>query len=227
MNTFAKLIDVLTAQKSNLGTYQTQVGATVGDITQVTNMLSNLTAMEAWCEQVLAYKEAAFALKQQLFDGDVALPVQPFPPAPAAPSLTAPLSGGLARQTDLNQRWRAAAGYTPAIGQALGIAGTPTPPPNPDDVVPTIIADADKSGYGFSLIVKGREQADSWTVLATVVSTNVKSVVGTGTGKSADFTYQPTAGQTGPIQIRVGVQLRKNNANYGKPSAEELITVNP
>lgn len=228
MRTFAQLIDVLTAQKANLGTYQTQVGATAGDITQVTNMVNNLTALDTWCEQVLAYKESAFALKQQLFDGDPALPVQPFPLAPAAPALTAALSGGLSRQTALNQRWRAAPGYTPAIGEALAIAGPATPPPNPDDVIPTIIVDADKADYGFSLIVKGREQADSWVVTATVVSTNAKVVIGTGTGKSADFIFQPTGTDVGkPVQIRIEVQLRKNNANYGKPSAEELITVNP
>lgn len=228
MRTFAQLIDVLTAQKGNLGTYQTQVGATVGDITQVTNMLNNLTAVEAWCEQVLAYKEAAFALKQQLFDGEPALPVQPFPVAPAAPSVTIPLSGGLSRQTDLNQRWRAAPGYTPAIGEALKIGGPATPPPDPSTVMPTINAIASKGDYLFSVVVTGREQADSWQVTATPVSTGVAAVVGTGTGKSADFIFHPTGADIGkPVIIRIEVQLRKNNADYGKPSAEERITVNP
>ncbi len=228
MNTFAKLIDVLTAQKQNLATYQTQVGATVGDITQVTNMLSNLTLVEAWCDQVLAYKETAFGIKQQLFDGDPALAVTGFPAAPAAPVLTVPLSGGLSRQTDLNQRWRAAPGYTPAIGEALAIAGPATPPPDPNDVTPTIIASAGKLGYEFAVIVNGREQADSWRVDAIPVATGVRTVVGVGTGKSADFKYEPSATETGnPVQIRIEVQLRKNNADYGNPSAEERITVNP
>jgi hypothetical protein len=228
MRTFAQLIDVLTAQKGNLGTYQTQVGATVGDMTQVNNMLGNLSTVEAWCEQVLVYKEAAFAIKQQLFDGDPALPVQPFPVAPATPALTAALSGGLSRQTDLNQRWRAAPGYTPAIGEALKIAGPATSPPDPGDVQPTIIVAAAKADYEFSVIVSGRERADSWTVSAFPVATGVRTTVGTGTGKSADFTYHPSAAEAGkPVQIRIEVQLRKNNADYGHPSGEERITVNP
>ena len=228
IKSFAQLIDILTAQKANLPTYQTQVGATAGDITQVNNMLGNLTGLDSWCEQVLAYKEAAFALKQQLFDGDPALPVQPFPVAPAAPTLTAPLSGGRSRQQDLNARWRAAPGYTPAIGEALAIAGPATPPPNPNNVIPTITVFAAKADYLFSVVVTGRELSDSWQVDATVVASNAKITVGTGTGKAADFKYQPTPAEAGqPVQIRIEVQLRKNNANYGKPSAEELITVNP
>lgn len=227
IRSLARLIQVLTAQKNNLGTYQAAVGATAGDITQVTNMLGNTAAIDAWCDQVLAYKEAAFALKDQAVYGDPALPFPAFPAAPLAPVLVAPLSGGIKRQNDLNARFRAAPGYTPTAGEALEIIDPGSPPPPPADVVPTIIVDADKAGYGFSLIVKGREQADSWTVTATVVSTGAKVVVGSGTGKSADFVYHPSAGQTGPIQIRIEVQLRKNNANYGKPSAEELITVNP
>ena len=228
MRTFAQLIDVLTAQKNNLGTYSTQVGATVGDTTQVSNMLNNLTLVETWCEQVLAYKESAFALKQQLFDGDPSLPVQPFPVAPIAPTFSLALSGGLARQTDLNQRWRAAPGYTPAIGEALKIAGPATPPPDPTSVLPTIHASAAKSDYQFAIVVSGREQADSWVVSAFPVSTGVRAIVGSGTGKSADFTYKPSAAEAGqPVQIRIEVQLRKNNANYGHPSAEERITVNP
>ena len=228
IKSFAQLIDILTAQKANLPTYQTQVGATAGDITQVNNMLGNLTGLDSWCEQVLAYKEAAFALKQQLFDGDPALPVQPFPVAPTAPTLTAPLSGGRSRQQDLNARWRAAPGYTPAIGEALMVTGPATPPPDPGEVQPTIHAFAAKADYEFSVVVTGREQADSWVVSAFPVSTGVRAIVGTGTGKSADFTYHPTSAEAGqPVQIRIEVQLRKNNADYGHPSAEERITVNP
>ena len=227
IRSLARLIQVLTAQKNNLGTYQTAVGATAADITQVTNMLGNSTAIETWCDQVLAYKEGAFALKDQAVYGDPALPFPAFPAAPLAPVLTAPLTGGIKRQNDLNARFRAAPGYTPTAGQALEIVDPGSPPPDPSDVVPKINAFPAKSGYEFSVVVTDREQADSWRVDAIPVATGVRATVGTATGKSADFIYHPPAGQTGPIQIRIEVQLRKNNADYGHPSAEERITVNP
>jgi hypothetical protein len=48
----------------------------------------------------------------------------------------------------------------------------------------------------------------------------------TATGKSVDVTYDP--GQTtGPAQLDVYVQLRKNNANYGQMSDISVVTLNP
>ena len=228
IKSLARLIQVLTAQKNNLGTYQAAVGATAGDITQVTNMLGNTTAIDTWCDQVLAYKEGAFALKDQAVYGDPALPFPAFPAAPLAPVLASPLSGGIKRQNDLNARFRAAPGYTPTAGQALEIIEPGSPPPDPSDVVPKIIVSAAKAGYGFAVIVSGRELADSWQVQVIPVASGVRTTLGTGTGKSSDFVYVPTSAEAGkPVQIRVEIQLRKNNADYGHPSAEERITVNP
>lgn len=227
IRTFAKLIEVLTLQKNNLGTYLVQVNATAADVTEVTNELANLTAMNTYADIADGYKKMMFEIKQALYDGDLLTPIPAFPPNITPPALLLPLAGALTRTRDRNRRFKAAAGYTAAIGDALGISDDPTPLPDPSNVVPKINVFAAKSGYEFSVVVTDREQADSWRVDAIPVATGVRAAVGTATGKSADFVYHPPAGTTGPIQIRIEVQLRKNNADYGHPSAEERITVNP
>ena len=228
INTFAKLIEVLTLQKNNLGTYLVQVNATAADVTEITNELANLTAMNTYADISDGYKKTMFEMKQTLYDGDLLTPIPAFPPNITPPALLLPLSGALTRTRDRNRRFKAAPGYTKAIGDALGIGDDTPPPPDPGNVQPTIVVVAAKSDYVFSVIVNGRELSDSWQVSAFPVSTGVRVIVGTATGKSADFVYHPTVTEQGkPVQIRVEVQLRKNNADYGHPSAEERITVNP
>ena len=73
IDTIGKLIAVLTLQKQNLTTYQAQVGATLADITEVTNELNNLMAMVTLTEQADGYKRTIFGIKQAMYNGDPAL----------------------------------------------------------------------------------------------------------------------------------------------------------
>lgn len=228
MKSFAELLAVLTAQKANLTTYQTQVGATVGDITQVTNMANNLTNVDVWCLQVDDYKKAAFAFKDQLVNGDPLDLVGPVPVAPTAPTLTVPLSGGMTRQQDLNRRWKAAPAYTEAIGEALGIGPVEG---SISLAAPTIDVFAAESMFQFSVVVTGRGVADQWECFVRPVGATAWQSMGSRTGKSSDFTYVPDpatqADQPTPVQLQVRVQLKKNDANMNPPSDIALATVNP
>ncbi|MBK8464412.1 MAG: hypothetical protein IPL32_01145 [Chloracidobacterium sp.] len=228
IRTVADLIAMLTLQKTNLPSYFVQCNATAADVTEVTNDLNNLNALLSFIELADGYKKGFVDIKNIVFDGIIGTPIPAFPPALVAPALALPLAGALTRARNRNRRFKAGPGYTVAIGEFLGIETDPTPPPDPGDVTPTILVAAAKADYGFAVIVNGREQADSWRVDAIPVGSNTRIAVGTATGKSADFIYHPSPAEAGqPVQIRVEVQLRKNNADYGHPSAEERITVNP
>lgn len=226
--TVADLIAMLTLQKANLGSYLTQCNATAADVTEIANDLNNLNLLVSFIELADGYKKGFVDIKNIIFDGIIGTPIPAFPPALVPPVLVAALAGAMTRARNRNRRFKAGPGYTTAIGEFLGIDSDPTPPPDPNNVTPTIIVSAAKADYEFAVIVTGREESDSWQATATVVSTGAKTIVGTATGKSANFKYQPTAAQAGqPVQILIEIQLRKNNADYGKPSAEERITVNP
>jgi hypothetical protein len=228
IDTYAKLIQVLTLQKANLTTYQTQVGATLADITEVTNELNNLNAMTIFCQQVDAYKKETFGMKDTMWRGELATPIVAFPAALVPPTLTAALAGALQRTLDRNRRFKAAPGYTHDIGVALGIESS-------DDVIgvdvtpPIVDVFPSESGYLFSVVVTGRGQSDAWDLLARPAGSNTWKTLGYGTSKSKDFTYNPgpTAGEGVPIQLSLRVQLKKKDGNLGNPSDIVLATVNP
>ena len=77
--------------------------------------------------------------------------------------------------------------------------------------------------------MSNRAGSDAWDLLVRPAGSNSWTVLGYGTGKSKDFTYNPgtAAADDVPVQLSVRVQLKKNDANFGDPSAIVLATVNP
>ena len=225
IRTFAQLIDMLAAQKSNLASYFTQCNATAADVTAITNELNNLTAMDAFAGLSDDYTKNNFKIKQALFNGEIGTPISPFPPALVPPTLVAAVAGSKRLSEIRNRRFKAGPGYTEQIGMALHIAGdTAVPIPQP----PTIDVFPAETGMVFSVVVTGRTGSDQWELLVRPVGGGAWTSMGSRTTKSGDFTYNPgaTAGD-GPIQLEVRVQLKKNDANYGPPSAIHQVTVNP
>jgi hypothetical protein len=81
-------------------------------------------------------------------------------------------------------------------------------------------------GYLFSAVVSGRHRAEAWQLWVRPSGTSEWQLLDTATGRSADFVY-PKGDASGPVQLEVYVQLRRNNQNYGQPSDIGLVTVNP
>ena len=226
IRTIAELITMLTAQKANLPTYLVQCNATAADVTEITNELNNLTAMVAFTGLSDDYTKNNFKIKQALFDGVIGSPISPFPPALVPPTLVAPAAGAKGLAQIRNRRFKAGPGYTEAIGDAIGLGGeVGVPIAQP----PTVDVFAAEAGMVFSVVVSGRTGSDQWELLVRPVGGGgAWTSMGSRTTKSGDFTYNPgpTAGYN-PVQLEVRVQLKKNDANYGPPSAIHQVTVNP
>lgn len=227
MRTFDELINVLQLQAANLTIYMADVGATLADITAVQDMLANLTAVQDFAEVIDADKKTIIGIKQMMFNGTVGETVPAVPPIAPLVIPSAPLLSGCREITlKQNKRFMLGPGYTPVIGEALGIEA-PTPDPIvPGTVKPDIEAFPAAINYQFSLVVSKRAGSTMWDayILRKGAANWVK--LGSAEGKSSDFTITPTTpGDAEQFQVRV--QLRKNNADYGQPSDPTFVTVNP
>ena len=165
LDTIAKLIAMLLLQVKNLPTFQTEVGATAADITEVTNDLANLEYLDDQSGIVDADKRTLTQIKQAVYNGDPDDSVADFP---VFPVLTAPqplVAGALPRAQERNRRFKAATGYTPEIGVALGIEGESKEAVDLNTFTPHADLFAAQSGYLFSCVVTNRGESDMWEVL--------------------------------------------------------------
>lgn len=179
---------------------------------------------------VEAYRGAMTSFRRVMLTGNIGEPNPDYPSAFAGlplPTTGAPVDTGIwARLNKDVPRIRKAPTYTEETGALLGIIPTTPDAPLPGTVKPTASFDAAMHGYLFSTVVAGRQEADAFQVWIRREGTTDWTLAATATGKSVDVTYDP--GQTsGPVQLQVYVQLRKDNANYGQPSEISLVTVNP
>lgn len=116
-------------------------------------------------------------------------------------------------------------GYTPAIGEDLGLLGQEEQAPNLGEFQPTIKVTPAQNGYLYSVVVSNRGESDQWEVEYRTKGGNWTSA-GLFTGKSVDIIFAP-ANPGDPVGLEVRVQLKKNNANYGLLSDTVAFTVNP
>lgn len=219
------LIDCLTAQAANLPTYQTEVGASAQDITDVDEMLANLNAIKDFCDVVDADKQASFAIKAALFRGTVGAPVSALP---VFPVLTLPFtgrSGGREISISRNKRFTLGPKYTTEIGEALLIEAPSSEPISPGDVKPGLQLFGAATNHHFSCVVDKRAESDMWQLWIQRKGANWE-LQGTYNGKSVDVSLAlTTPGE--PEQIMARVQLRKKNEDYGQPSDPAYVTLNP
>lgn len=227
VKSYDELIDVLSLWKMNLGTYETEVGATEADITWSNNTLGNLVYLRDYCATYDANKKACFDIKQSLFNAPEGSPVSDPPPMPEPEIPHPPLVGGvLFTFRNMAARFKLGPGYTSEIGEALGIDGSPYDPPSPDSVTPTINVTAAHSGAMFACVVSNRAESTAWRVEILRAGSSVWESVGVFTGKTAEVHVMLTNADK-PEQIQVRVQLLRHNISYGNVSQAAAITVNP
>ncbi len=225
LNTIEKLRTCLSLQKSNAATYQTQIGATAQDLTDINDQLEMVEAIIEHHDLYDANKRTTTGIKDQVFRGDEN---QPVAAVPTTPAFVLPLISGIVHITNSrNRRFREGPAFDEEIGVAMGILTSgPSSPVDPGSVTPTLDAFAAASDSMFSCVVGNRADSDSWTVEILRSGSDTWETVGTYTGKSADVHITLTTPGK-PEQIQVRVKLRKNNAPYGNPSQAATITVNP
>lgn len=225
IDSYEKLLNMYLKQKANLATHKLAVGATDAEIAAVAAGADNLLYLKNLGELTETAKKAVFKIKNDVYEGDKDEPISDFGGFPTfAPPH--PLVGGLKEiMQEQNRRFKAAAGYTKAIGIELGIEEETTSI-SPESVKPSAELSAASSGYLFAVIVSNRAKSDSWDVLFQRDGETTWAIAKTATGKSVDVTITPiTPGK--PERIKVKIQLKKSNENYGQASDIIEITLNP
>lgn len=225
INTYEKLVSVLTLQNANLATYQKQVGATNQDIIDIGEELENLEYLNDMTEIVEAGKKTVTKIKQTVFNGDEDEEISPFPVFPVLAAPFALVAGCLDRTLKRNRRFRLGPGYTKEIGTALGIEED-VPQISPDTVKPTVTATAAAENYLMSVVVSNRGQSNMWEVQIRRKGQETWETVKTASGKSVDVTLIPTV-PGNPEKIQLRIRLLKNNENYGQLSDIISVTLNP
>lgn len=224
-DTYEKLLTMYLKQKANLDTYKAQVGATADDITAVSQAADLMLYMKNFAELVDTAKKAVFNMKNDLFKGDKDEPIVEFGGFPAFSPPFPLIAGLLELALERNRRFKAAEGYTKLIGIELGIEEE-SESLAPGDVKPTAEFTAASEGFMFAAVVSNRAKSDSWDVLFQRDGETNWTVAKTATGKSVDVTITPT-NPAKPERVKVKIQLKKNNQNYGQASAITEITLNP
>ena len=225
LTTLDAVIDCLAAQKANLPTYQTEVGASAQDILDVTQMLTNLNAIRDFCDVVGADKQAAFGIKNAMFRGAIGDPVAVPPVFPVLSFATAPVSGGREITMNRNKRFMLGPAYTSEIGEALLIEAPKSESLIPSEQKPDIHLFGAATNHHFSCVVEKRGDSDMWQLWVQRKGGGWE-LQGTYNGKSIDVSMTlTTPGE--PEQILCRVQLRKNNEDYGQPSDPAYVTLNP
>lgn len=225
IDSYEKLLNMYLKQKANLATHKLAVGATDAEIAAVAEGAAVLQYLKDIAILTETAKKGITQIKQHVYDGDKDEPVSAFGGFPTfAPPFA--LVGGLKEiMQEQNRRFKAAAGYTKAIGIELGIEEETTSI-SPESVKPSAELSAASSGYLFAVIVSNRAKSDSWDVLFQRDGETTWAIAKTATGKSVDVTITPiTPGK--PERIKVKIQLKKSNENYGQASDIIEITLNP
>ena len=124
---------------AQLVTVQVTLGITVAELEAVQNFAANLEYLLDFNTQFKQQKDSFYVFKREMIFGAQG----PMPEAPSFNSVSMPgpgEKGGVEMLKVLVKRIRVAPGYTPQIGELLGIE-KPTPaPPDPMLITPTIAA---------------------------------------------------------------------------------------
>jgi len=202
------------------------LGFTVADNTAV----QNANATVQWLNDAMGVLDAnvsAFkSFRDQLLFGEKN------DPKPAVPSMDLPtvpadyLSSIIQFVDKLKERIELADGYTPTIGEQLGIVAVKPDGISEEDVKPTLKLFPAIENYDFSAVVEGRGKSDQNELQIRVMGQEKFESFLKFTGKSCDAQYKPTPeGQ--PVKLELRLQLYRNNQKYGQPSNPVYLTLNP
>lgn len=225
IDSYEKLLEMYLKQKANLASHKNAVGATDAEIIEVTEGAENLQYLKEFAELTDTAKKAVFKIKSDTYEGDKNAAVSTFGGFPTFAPPNTPVAGLKERAQERNRRYKAAAGYTTAIGIELGIEEQGAEI-SPGEVKPNADYTPASSEYLVSVVVSNRVKSDSWDVLLQRGGETTWTLVKTATGKSVDLTVTPSvAGK--PERVKAKIQLKKNNQNYGQPSDIDEFTANP
>lgn len=216
------LIAMLTVMDANLQTYQTAVGASNADRVEVSEDLGNAISLRDFVATVTADKETAVGIKNGFFRGDS---IAPFPVFPIGAPPFELIPNARERAYARNRRFKANCNNNKEIMTALGIYESGDSP-SPDNVKPTLTAEAAAGGYAAAIIVGNRAGSDMWKVTGRKPNSEKREEIDSGTGKSLDITIDAPDNDA-PIRIELQIQLYKNNQPYGVPSDSVYVTFNP
>ncbi len=133
---FERFRDTIPTYSTTLGISASELADQADDATWFRYILNHSLVMRDSGSQWTSYKNLILAGPG---DGSMpATPVTPVTPAPPAPTPTNMPPGILIRFRDLARRIKAAAPYTEAIGEALGIIGAESIAPDPATLAPAI-----------------------------------------------------------------------------------------
>lgn len=220
-----ELLAKLELQEENVPRYRAEIGATAEDIAEITRDKTILQYVGNRANVVEAGKKATNGIKDHVFNGAENVAVVPYPVLPNDEPPVALVGGCLQRFRARNKRFKAAKGYTKEIGDAIGTEETSDRVP-PASVIPTLTAEAARSGYGLGVIVGNRGDASMWKIFVRRSGSETRHELASGTGKTAELTVAPTTpGQ--PEKLELTVRLYKNNQPYGQESDSVYLTITP
>ncbi len=218
---YATVINV----KDKIGGYKTALGLSGAQVDRIILICETFIAVYNFVESV---KESAGSLTEWRDDyfyrkGD---PTAPTPPPFATFTAPAGAFAGIVNEfkatRDLITKLP---GFTEAIGDDLMFLGPELSKESAAAAKPTINTFSAATGYMFTLVVSNRGDSDMWDAYI-MKKGGSWTKHGTYNGKSVDITVTPTVPGE-PEQVQVRVQLRKKNENYGEPSDNQYVTVNP
>jgi hypothetical protein len=192
---------------------------TAGALAQIPIDRDNVALVVNYVDAVNSFAQEATAFRDNVLRGNQ---LGPMPVAPVAPATLVPAVGSLpgieARTRDYAARIKAAAAYTPALGEAYGIVGTASPYGTPtvsasSQIGSEVKLKIGKAGY-LVLVVDSRRNGGAWEQI--------------GISQTAVFldTRAPlVAGQ--PEQREYRVQGMVQNARDGSPSDTVSIVTTP
>lgn len=220
-----ELLTTLVLQEENVPRYKVEIDATEEDIAEITRDKQILQYVLDRASIVKAGSKVTNGIKDHVFDGAENVAVVPYPVLPNDVPPVELVGGCLQRFRARNKRFKAAKGYTKEIGDAIGTEETADRVP-PASVIPTLTAEAARSGYGIGVIVGNRGEASMWKIFVRRSGSEARQELASGTGKTAEFTVTPTtAGQAEKLELTV--RLYKNNQPYGQESDSVYLTITP
>lgn len=202
------------------------LGFTAADVTKVQN--DNL--MIQWLSDAQRAAKANLDSFRKFRDeslygekGDP-IPVEPPTSLPAQPAILT--TNIMERLTLLVERIYLSDNYTEATGEALGIVASSADNLTPDNVKPAIQLFPTQNSYEAIVTVSARGNSDIFNVQVRNMTSDVWTIVKSGTGKTLTFQLKPTTpGQSEKFLVRV--QLLRRNEPYGQPSDPAYVTVTP
>lgn len=226
INTIEKLLNSLQLMKENLPQYQTEVGATAADITQVDEDFANLQAIDDYAEIIEAAKITTNQIKNAVFNGDPNAAIADVPTVAAFAAPFPPMKPGiLDRFQKLARRFKTAAGYTKEIGIALGIDEAGGDSISPETLVAEL-KPADLGGYQLEVSFK-KQGMSGMLIQYRVKGTEKWLELKTALQSPVVCDVPPPPVEDAAVQIEIRGRLLDGNTQVGQWSPIYPLTVNP